>query len=302
VEPLTLAYSPCPNDTFIFTAWVEGRLPHTPPVRERLEDIDTLNRLAGEGAVDVAKVSFNAFGHLRDRYCLLHAGGALGRGCGPLVVARPEGLAGDAGAAGPEALAGARIAIPGRLTTAALLLRLYAPQARDLVVMPFHEIMAATRDGAVDAGLIIHESRFTYPRYGLRQVVDLGAWWEAETGHAIPLGGIAVRRDLGPDLIQRLDRALAASVAFAHAHPDAIWPAVRHHAQEMEDAVMRQHIDLYVNRFTTDYGPEGEAAIAYLLATAERLGVVPHSEQPLFLGPGAGVASGGLPAGGLPAR
>ena len=296
MEPLTLAYSPCPNDTFIFTAWVEGRLPDAPPVRERLEDIDTLNRLAGEGAVDIAKVSFNAFGHLRDRYCLLHAGGALGRGCGPLVVARPDGLAGAAGgAAGPAALAGARIAIPGRLTTAALLLRLYAPQARDLVVMPFNEIMAATRDGAVDAGLIIHESRFTYPRYGLRQVVDLGAWWEGETGHAIPLGGIAVRRDLGPRLIQRVDSALAASVAFAHAHPDAVWPSVRHHAQEMEDAVMRQHIDLYVNHFTTDYGPEGEAAIAYLLATAERLGVVPHSERPLFLGPAAASAAAGRP-------
>ncbi|HVG96858.1 MAG TPA: 1,4-dihydroxy-6-naphthoate synthase, partial [Chloroflexota bacterium] len=286
MEPLTLAYSPCPNDTFIFTPWVEGLLPQAPPVRERLEDIDTLNRLAGEGALDVAKVSFNAFGHLRDRYCLLHAGGALGRGCGPLVVARPDrltGPAGAAGAAGPAALTGARIAIPGELTTAALLLRLYAPEARDLVVMPFNRIMTATRDGAVDAGLIIHESRFTYPRYGLRQVVDLGEWWEGETGHAIPLGGIVARRDLGADLIQRIDDALAASVGYAHAHPDAVWPTVRRHAQEMEDAVMRQHIDLYVNRFTSDYGPEGEAAIAYLLATAERLGVVPPSARPLFL-------------------
>jgi 1,4-dihydroxy-6-naphthoate synthase len=272
--PLTLGYSPCPNDTFIFTAWVEGRIPGAPPVRERLEDIETLNRLAREGALDVAKVSFHAFGHLRDRYRLLHAGGALGRGCGPLVVAREP--------IDPGALTGARIAIPGRLTTAALLLRLFAPEARDLVLLPFHEILAATRDGAVDAGVIIHESRFTYPRYGLRQIVDLGEWWEGETGHPIPLGGIVIRRDLGPALAHATDRALAASVAFAHAHRDAVWPAVRRHAQEMEDDVMRQHIALYVNRFTEDYGPEGEAAIRHLMETAERLGVVPPSGRPLF--------------------
>jgi 1,4-dihydroxy-6-naphthoate synthase len=275
VETLTLGYSPCPNDTFIFTAWTEGRLPQAPPVRERLEDIETLNRLAQRGELDVAKVSFSAFGHLRERYCLLHAGGALGRGCGPLVVAREAFPAAE--------LAGKRIAIPGRLTTAALLLRLFAPEAGDLVQLPFHEIMGATRDGRVEAGVIIHESRFTYPRYGLRQVLDLGEWWEGQTGHPIPLGGIAIRRDLGPERIRAVDRALAASVAYAHAHPDAVWPAVRRHAQEMEDEVMRQHIDLYVNSFTSDYGPQGEAAIRYLLRTAEGLGLVPPSAQPLFV-------------------
>ncbi|MDQ3702545.1 MAG: 1,4-dihydroxy-6-naphthoate synthase [Chloroflexota bacterium] len=271
---LTLGYSPCPNDTFIFTAWVEGLIAGAPPVRERLEDIDTLNRLAQEGELDVAKVSFHAFGHLRDRYALLHAGGALGRGCGPLIVAR-EALA-------PGSLAGKRIAIPGHLTTAALLLRLFTPDAQSLVVLPFHHIMAAIREGTVDAGVIIHESRFTYPHYGLRLVTDLGQWWEQETGHPIPLGGIAIRRDLGERLIRHTDQALAASVAFAHSHPDAVWPAVRRHAQELDDAVMRQHIALYVNRFTTDYGAEGEGAIRHLLHTAEHLGIIPHSDQPLF--------------------
>ncbi|MGH2356054.1 MAG: 1,4-dihydroxy-6-naphthoate synthase [Chloroflexota bacterium] len=275
MEPLTLGYSPCPNDTFIFTAWVEGQIGGAPPVRERLEDIETLNRLALSGELDVAKVSFHAFGHLRDRYCLLRSGGALGRGCGPLVVARE--------AWAPQALAGKRIAIPGVLTTAALLLRLFAPDARDLRLMPFHRIMAATRDGDVDAGVIIHESRFTYPSYGLRQVIDLGAWWEQETGHAIPLGGIVMRRDLGADLIEQTDHALAQSVAFAHAHPAVVWPTVRRHAQEMDDNVMRRHIALYVNDFTQDYGPEGEAAIRYLLDTAEQLDIVPRSEQPLFV-------------------
>lgn len=277
MKSLTLAYSPCPNDTFIFTPWVEGHIEGAPPVVERLEDIETLNRAAMAGEPDVVKVSFHAYGHLRDRYCLLRSGGALGRGCGPLVVARS--------AFDRAALQDKTIAIPGRLTTAALLVRLFAPGLPDgnITVMPFHEILAAVRDGVVDAGLIIHESRFTYPRYGLTEVVDLGAWWERETSHAIPLGGIAMRRDLGADLIRRTERALAASVDYAHAHPEVVWPTVRRHAQEMDDEVMRQHIRLYVNDFTREYGPEGAAAIGYLLQTAERLGIVPPSKQPLFV-------------------
>ena len=276
MKPLTLAYSPCPNDTFIFTPWVEGRIPDAPPVVERLEDIDVLNNMALAGEGDVVKVSFHAYGHLRDRYCLLRTGGALGRGCGPLVVARSP--------ISRDALAAATVAIPGSLTTAALLLRLWAPDLPPdrIRVMRFDEILSAVRDGSVDAGLIIHESRFTYPRYGLSQVVDLGDWWERETGHAIPLGGIAMRRDLGETLIRRTERALGDSVDFAHAHTGAIWPTVRRHAQEMDDEVMRQHIELYVNAFTRGYGAEGEAAIRHLLNTAEQLGIVPPSVQPLF--------------------
>jgi 1,4-dihydroxy-6-naphthoate synthase len=276
-EPLTLAYSPCPNDTFIFTPWVEGRIPGAPPVVERYEDIDTLNQIALKGEPDVVKVSFHALGHLRDRYCLLRSGGALGRGCGPLVVSRRPFA--------QDALATKTIAIPGTLTTAALLVRLFAPGLSDanIRVLPFDRIMPAVCEGTVDAGVIIHESRFTYQRHGLTQIVDLGEWWERETGHAIPLGGILMRRDLGDDLIRRTEQALAASVDFAFAHTDLVWPTVRRHAQEMEDAVMRQHIDLYVNDFTRNYGPEGEAAIAHLLATAEGLGLVPRSEKPLYV-------------------
>jgi 1,4-dihydroxy-6-naphthoate synthase len=246
-------------------------------VVERLDDIETLNRAALAGEVDIAKVSFHAYGHLRERYVLLRSGGALGRGCGPLVVAR-DGFSRDE-------LSERTIAIPGRLTTAALLVRLFAPAIKEenVRVMPFHEILAAVRDGHVDAGLIIHESRFTYPRYGLTQVVDLGEWWERETGHPIPLGGIAMRRDLGDDMILRTERALAESVAFAHAHPATVWPTVRRHAQEMEDDVMRQHIALYVNDFTRHYGAEGEAAIHHLLTTAEELGLIPKSEKALFV-------------------
>jgi len=277
LEPLELAYSPCPNDTFIFTPWVEGRIPDAPPVVERYEDIDTLNQIALRGEPDIVKVSFHALGHLRDRYCLLRSGGALGRGCGPLVVARE--------AFDRNALASKTVAIPGKLTTAALLMRLFAPELRDanITVMPFDTIMPAVCEGKVDAGVIIHESRFTYQRHGLTQIVDLGEWWERETGHAIPLGGILMRRDLGDDLIRRTERALAQSVDFAFAHTDLVWPTVRRHAQEMDDDVMRRHIARYVNDFTRNYGSEGEAAIAHLLATAERLGLVPHSEKPLYV-------------------
>ena len=274
---LSLAYSPCPNDTFIFTPWVEGHIPDAPAVVERFEDIDTLNQMALRGEPDIVKVSFHALGHLRDRYYLLRSGGALGRGCGPLVVAKApfEG----------RKLASKTIAIPGRLTTAALLVRLFAPELRDanIAVMPFDRIMPAVCEGEVDAGVIIHESRFTYQRHGLSQIVDLGDWWERETGRAIPLGGILMRRDLGDPLIRRTEKALAQSVDFAFAHTDLVWPTVRRHAQEMEDEVMRQHIKLYVNEFTRDYGVDGQAAIAHLLDTAEALGIVPHSSRPLYV-------------------
>ena len=276
-ERLELAYSPCPNDTFIFTPWVEGRIAGAPPVVERYEDIDTLNQIALKGEPDVVKVSFHALGHLRDKYYLLRSGGALGRGCGPLIVAKTpfDG----------QALHTKTVAIPGRLTTAALLMRLFAPKLADasITVMPFDRIMPAVCEGKVDAGVIIHESRFTYQRHGLTQIVDLGEWWERETGHAIPLGGILMRRDLGDDLVRRTERALAESVDFAFAHTDLVWPTVRKHAQEMDDEVMRQHIALYVNEFTRNYGPEGEAAIGYLLSTAETLGLVPPSAKLLYV-------------------
>jgi 1,4-dihydroxy-6-naphthoate synthase len=276
-EALELAYSPCPNDTFVFTPWVEGRIPGAPAVVERYEDIDTLNQIALRAEPDVVKVSFHALGHLRDNYYLLRSGGALGRGCGPLVVAKTPFASTE--------LAGKTVAIPGTLTTAALLVRLFAPALKDanVTVMPFDRIMAAVCEGKVDAGVIIHESRFTYRRHGLTQIVDLGEWWERETGHAIPLGGILMRRDLGDDLVRRTEQALTDSVDFAFAHSDLVWPTVRKHAQEMDDDVMRQHIALYVNDFTRNYGAAGEAAIAHLLSTAERLGIVPRSDKPLYV-------------------
>lgn len=277
MSPITLGYSPCPNDTYIFYALVHNKIEDASAVKEVLEDIDTLNQMALANQLDITKISFHALAHLREHYCLLHAGGALGRGCGPLVVAKAP--------LRPTELAGKRIGIPGKLTTAALLLQLFDPNITDLVVMPFHKIMAAAQTGEIDAGLIIHESRFTYPQYGLNKVIDLGEWWEQTTGHPIPLGGILARRALGTDLIVKIDQSLHQSVAYAHANPNAVRDYIRQHAQEMDDHVMQQHIALYVNDYTLDYGPDGEAAIVDLFERAEAAGIVPKSDRPLFATP-----------------
>ena len=274
-DRISLGYSPCPNDTFIFYGLVHGKISGAPVFDEVLEDIATLNSLALQGELDTTKISFHALAHLRDQYCLLHAGGALGRGCGPLVVARQD--------LEPGQLVGKKVAIPGKLTTAALLMRLFDPDIQDLVILPFDQIMEAAQQGVVDAGLIIHESRFTYPDYGLHEVIDLGAWWEETTGHPIPLGGILARRDMGREQIERIDRSLKSSVEYAFAHPEEVRDYVRAHAQEMDDRVMQAHIDLYVNDYTLDYSRDGEAAIADLLRRAEAAGIAPVADLPLFV-------------------
>lgn len=285
--PLRLAYSPCPNDTFIFHAWVHGLLPGAPLVVEQLEDIDTLNLLALQRKAEVVKVSMHAFAHLRDSYALLHSGGAMGRGCGPLVVApkdgplRPAPSLDRVAVLGDE-LARMRVAIPGELTTAALLAGLLTGRLRRPVVMPFDRIMPAVAVGEVDAGVIIHEGRFTYGSFGLRCLVDLGAWWEETTGLPIPLGGIAVSRTLDRAVQAEVEEAMRASVERALAHPEDTAPYVRCHAQEMDPEVCRAHIELYVTEFSIDYGPEGTAAIRQLLESAAGFGVVPASTKGIF--------------------
>jgi len=273
---LTLGYSPCPNDTFIFHALVHGQVPLPGlAVRERLEDVETLNRLALDGRLDLTKVSYHAFGHLRRRYALLRSGGALGRGCGPLVIAaRPTTMA---------ELRGKRIAIPGALTTANLLLQLYGEGYAAVVAMPFDRIMPALLDGAADAGVIIHESRFTYQTQGFHAVQDLGAWWETDTGLPLPLGGILARRDLGTATIRAVDAAIRASLEQARAHPQAARAYIRTHAQELDDAVIDAHIALYVNDFSLDLGEQGLHAVATLLVRAEERGLIPPCDLPLLM-------------------
>ncbi len=274
--PLVLAYSPCPNDTFIFHAWVHGLIDGAPAVQERLEDIDTLNGLALEGQADVIKVSMYAFTRLRDKYALLHSGGAMGRGCGPLVVAPKNSRLQPAPnvhrvSALADELGRLRFAVPGDLTTAALLSDLFTGGLARPVVMPFDEIMPAVAEGRVAAGVIIHEGRFTYGAYGLRRLVDLGEWWEDFTGLPLPLGGIAVRRSLDDGLKAAIDRTVRASVEHGRTHPEVTGAYVQAHAQEMDPVVCQQHIDLYVNDFSLGYGAEGEEAIRRLLEAAAGL-------------------------------
>ena len=267
---LRIAYSPCPNDTFVFHAWAHGLIESAPALEVTFADVDVTNGAAERGEFDVVKVSYAALPWLLDKYALLPAGGALGRGCGPLVLTRePLG-----------SLAGARVAVPSERSTAYLLFRLWAAGQRpaSVEVLPFAAIMPAVRDGRFDAGLVIHEARFTYPSYGLGALVDLGAWWEADTGLPIPLGAIVARRELDPAPVTA---AIRGSVEHAWAHPDASRGYVAEHAQEMAPDVQQRHIDLYVNEFTRDLGEPGYAAVDALLTRAARAGLVPELPAPL---------------------
>jgi 1,4-dihydroxy-6-naphthoate synthase len=242
---------------------------------ERLEDVETLNQLALGGQLDLTKISYHALGYLRDRYVLLHSGGALGRGCGPLVIAST--------ATEMHSLRGKRIAIPGKLTTANLLLQLYGAGYEDLLVVPFDQIMPALKRGEADAGVIIHESRFTYRESGFQKVLDLGGWWEADSGLPIPLGGILASRDLGSATIQAVDRAIRSSLEYARLNPQEPRAYIREHAQELDDQVIDAHIDLYVNNFSLDLGEQGVAAVETLMARAEQRGLIPKCSDPLFI-------------------
>ncbi|MBV9823289.1 MAG: 1,4-dihydroxy-6-naphthoate synthase [Actinobacteria bacterium] len=270
MSALRLAFSPCPNDTFVFHAWTHGLIPGAPATEVTFADVDVTNTAAEQGRFDVVKVSYAALPWLLEDYRLLPCGGALGRGCGPLVLT----------ADGRADLDGARVAVPGERTTAYLLMRLWAAgqSPASIEVVPFAQIMPGVRDGRFDAGLVIHEARFTYPRYGLAALADLGEWWEASTGHPIPLGAILARRDLeakrelDPDALTRVVRA---SVDYAFAHPQASAAYVAEHADELDPEVQRQHIALYVNDFTRDLGEAGYAAIEELLGRAAAAGLVP---------------------------
>jgi 1,4-dihydroxy-6-naphthoate synthase len=255
MRALTFGFSPCPNDTFAFHALVHGLVEAPFRVEPVLLDIEELNVCARAGELDLTKLSFGAFGPVGDRYRLLRSGAALGRGVGPLVVAREACVLGDVG----------RIAIPGRDTTAYLLLRLAAPGLGDVVELRYDRILAAVAGGEVDAGLIIHESRFTYADHGLARVADLGEWWEGETGLPVPLAGICARTDLAEATVAAAEAAIRASVEYALAHPEASRDYVRAHSQELSDEVCAAHIALYVNEFSLDLGDEGSAAIDRLV-------------------------------------
>lgn len=268
-KPLSLGFSPCPNDTFIFYALVHGQagIDGHELGRELLADVETLNSWAMTAWLDISKLSFHALGHVIDDYVLLGAGAALGRGCGPLLVAGRK--------IDRDGLAAKKLAIPGRYTTAAMLLKMAVPGCKNLVEMRFDKIMPAIKSGELDAGVIIHESRFTYRQQGLVMVMDLGAWWEEVSGCPLPLGCIAARRRLGEELLIGIDGAVGRSVRWALDNPESCRDYVRRHAQELDDRVVSAHIGLYVNRFTEGLGEEGLAAVRSFMEMGRRSGVLP---------------------------
>jgi 1,4-dihydroxy-6-naphthoate synthase len=257
---LTFGFTPCPNDAFAFHALVHGLVPAPFEVEPVLLDIEELNRRSSGGELQLTKLSFGAAAASGDRYRLLRSGAALGRGVGPLVVARRAGSL--------EQAAAGRIAVPGRETTAFLLLRLAASALGEVVELRYDEILPAVVAGDVDAGLIIHESRFTYAEHGLVAVADLGEWWEADTGLPVPLAGIFARSDLDSEVVDEAEAAIRASVEYAFANPEASRDYVRSLSKEMSDEVCAAHIALYVNEHSVDIGDEGLVAIDRLLGRA----------------------------------
>jgi 1,4-dihydroxy-6-naphthoate synthase len=274
---LSLAYSTCPNDTFGFYGIAKGHV-MCPDISFQisLADVETLNQAARNRIYDITKLSFAAMGNLRSNYWLLKSGAALGRGCGPLIVARPG--------CGLASLPDSAIAVPGMDTTACLLTGLYLGKPPKASAMTFDRIMPEVSKGNFDYGVIIHEGRFTYPEYGLVSILDLGLWWEQQTGLPVPLGCIAAGKNLDLIGVKKVEKAISDSIAFAFAHPDRTMPYVREHAQEMAPAVIQQHIDLYVNEFSLDIGAEGVRAIETLFAMAEARGLILPDSSPLFPG------------------
>ena len=275
---LSLGASPCPNDCFIFDAIVHNRIDvESLEISLHLADVEALNRAAFAGEADITKLSYHAYAYCADRYVALDAGSALGRNCGPILISRRE--------IAPDEVAGGnlRIAIPGRFTTANFLLGFAFPQARHTSELLFSAIEPALLNGEFDAGLIIHENRFTYEAKGLKKIVDLGEYWESVTAAPIPLGGIVIRRSLPDEVKQTVNRVLRRSVEYALANPSASLPFVREHAQEMSEEVMYKHIDLYVNEYSVDLGVEGRRAVETLFERAAASGLIPPVNQPLFL-------------------
>jgi 1,4-dihydroxy-6-naphthoate synthase len=275
-QRLSLAYSPCPNDTYIFYALTHQKISMgNLEFNIALHDVEYLNQAAKNNRFDVTKLSFAAIGHLLDHYVLLNAGAALGRGCGPLIVAR-KGL-------DLSFLVKNRIAIPGMWTTAFLLLSLFMECPPDVVPMPFDQIMPSIQAGDYDYGVIIHEGRFTYENYGLTCLMDLGQWWETETSLPIPLGGISIRRNIPKKIGLEIEAVIRKSIAYAHQHPQEADAYIRSHAQEMSKKIIDQHIGLYVNEFSEDLGKQGRAAIESLFAKAVAKGIIQPSDSDIFL-------------------
>jgi len=279
---LTLGFSPCPNDTFIFDALIHHKID-----TEGLEfevfydDVETLNQKAMRGELDISKLSYHAFAYVADKYVLLDAGSALGFGVGPMLICKddPDELFSNL----KSQISNLKIGIPGKYTTANFLLGTAFPNATNKVELVFSEIEDAVLSGKVDVGLIIHENRFTYQEKGLKKIIDLGDYWEKQTGCAIPLGGIVANRKLPIEVQHKINRILRRSVEFAFENPKSGLEFIRSHAQEMSEEVMYKHIELYVNQYSVDLGAEGKKAIKLLFDTARKNNFIPELTEDIFL-------------------
>ena len=273
---ITLGFSPCPNDCFIFDALIHNKIDTGGLQFEVImEDVESLNQRAFSAELDITKLSFHAYLHLTKSYQLLDAGSALGNNCGPLLIAN-NGF--DISEVNKAA-----IAIPGKYTTANFLLSLAFPRAKNKAEMLFSEIEDAVLSGKVDAGLIIHENRFTYEQKGLKKIIDLGEYWETLTKALIPLGGIVIKRNLSNELKHKVNRILRKSIEYAFENPKSSLNFVKDHAQEMSEEVMYKHIDLYVNNYSIDLGIEGRNAVQLLFDKAHELGIIDKIEEEIFL-------------------
>jgi len=272
---LTLAFSPCPNDTFIFDAMVNGKI-DTEGLKFEvvMEDVETLNRKGIAGYLDISKISYAVYPQVADNYVLLDSGSALGFGVGPLVISKTMNY---------ELSAASLIGIPGVHTTANFLFSIFFPAAKSKKEMIFSKIEDAVLSGNVDAGVVIHENRFTYEQKGLKKTCDLGELWEKEMSQPIPLGGIAVKRSLPDETKQKINRVLRRSVEYAFAHPESSFEYVKDHAQEMDKEVRKKHIALYVNEFSVDLGDKGKAAIETLFQKAKQSGMIDNIREDIFL-------------------
>ncbi len=279
---LTLGFSPCPNDTFIFDALIHHKIDTEGLDFEVFfDDVETLNQKAFRGELDVTKLSYHAFAYVTGQYVLLDAGSALGFGVGPLLICKDEKFL-DQEYLNAQ-ISNLKIAIPGKYTTANFLLSLAFPEGKNKNEVLFSEIENQLIRGETDLGLIIHENRFTYQDKGLHKILDLGDYWEQQTGCAIPLGGIVANRNLPQNIQHKINRVLQKSVEFAFANPKSGLEFIRSHSQEMSEEVMYKHIDLYVNQYSVDLGTEGRKAIRILFEKALQSGIIPKSKNELFL-------------------
>lgn len=273
---ITLGFSPCPNDTFIFDALVHHKIDTEGLDFEVvLGDVEELNQKAFNKELDITKLSYHAYGYLTNDYVLLDSGSALGKGCGPLLVQRSD--------VQRLQLADAKIAIPGKYTTANFLLNIAHPEAVNKKEMLFSDIENAVLTGQVDAGLLIHENRFTYEQKGLKKIIDLGEYWENNIGALIPLGGIVMKRSFDEATIKKINSLIRKSIEYAFKNEGSALPYMQQNAQEMDEKVMMQHVALYVNKYSIDLGEEGRAAVTKMFNLAQQKGVIPIIVNQLFV-------------------